>query len=199
MSAAADPSRYAIHPATPDRWEDLEGLFGPKGVQGGCWCMWFRQSGAQHRERAGEGNRRALEALVRGARPGEPAPGLLAYDGGLAVGWCALAPREGYPRLRRSPVAKPLDDLPTWAVTCFFVRAGYRRKGVAGALLDAATDYAVAHGARIVEGFPVDFTRRAWHPDEAYYGTPEMFERAGYTEVARRHPSRPYMRYQAKG
>jgi hypothetical protein len=32
---------------------------------------------------------------------------------------------------------------------------------------------------------------------EAYYGTPAMFERAGYTEVARRTASRPFMRYHA--
>jgi len=29
----------AIHPVTPERWADLEELFGPSGGYGGCWCM----------------------------------------------------------------------------------------------------------------------------------------------------------------
>jgi GNAT superfamily N-acetyltransferase len=154
--------RYQVHPATADRWDDLAGLFGKHGAYAGCWCMWFRWSNQEFREHRGDDNRTALEGLVREAGDDGPAPGLLAYDGDLAVGWCALAPRSEYPRLARSRVAKPVDDAPAWAVTCFYVRAGYRGAGVATELLEAATAYAVRHGAEIVEGYPVDFTRRKW-------------------------------------
>ena len=37
----------------------------------------------------GPGNKRDLRRLAASRRP----PGLLAYDGELAVGWCELAPR----------------------------------------------------------------------------------------------------------
>ena len=29
----------AFHPVTPDRWPDLERLFGPHGANSGCWCL----------------------------------------------------------------------------------------------------------------------------------------------------------------
>ena len=32
----------AYCPATPQRWPDLERLFGPRGACAGCWCMWWR-------------------------------------------------------------------------------------------------------------------------------------------------------------
>jgi hypothetical protein len=32
----------AFHPLTPERWHDLEQLFGTRGACGGCWCMWWR-------------------------------------------------------------------------------------------------------------------------------------------------------------
>ena len=31
-----------FRPLTPDRWKDLEALFGKHGATGGCWCMWWR-------------------------------------------------------------------------------------------------------------------------------------------------------------
>ncbi len=35
-----------IHLLTPDRWPDLEDLFGPeRGANSGCWCMWPRIRG----------------------------------------------------------------------------------------------------------------------------------------------------------
>ena len=33
-----------VHPVTPDRWDDLELLFGPNGAYSGCWCMFLRES-----------------------------------------------------------------------------------------------------------------------------------------------------------
>ncbi len=37
MSSSLDPvTEYAVHPVTPDRWPDLERLFGPRGACGGC-------------------------------------------------------------------------------------------------------------------------------------------------------------------
>jgi hypothetical protein len=43
-----------VHPVTPERWGDLEKLFGPSGAYGGCWCMYFRMrssDNARERER----------------------------------------------------------------------------------------------------------------------------------------------------
>ncbi|GAB4395109.1 MAG: GNAT family N-acetyltransferase [Anaerolineae bacterium] len=177
------------HPVTPDRWADLEALFGPRGAVGGCWCMFFRLPSREFEANKGEANRRAMQGIVE---RGE-VPGILAYVDGQPAGWCSIAPREAFPRLERSRVAKRVDDLPVWSVVCFFVQRPYRRQGVGVALLEAAVEYARSQGAHIIEAYPVEAAGDM--PDVyAYYGLAETFRRAGFVEVARRSPTRPLMR-----
>ena len=40
----AKAQALAIHPLTPDRWDDFETLFGKNGACAGCWCMWWQMS-----------------------------------------------------------------------------------------------------------------------------------------------------------
>src|SRR5690606_6077501 len=47
-------------------------------------------------------------------------------------------------------------DEGVWAVTCFVTRAGFRKRGVSRALARAAVEHARAHGARAVEGYPIE-------------------------------------------
>ncbi|MDH3234173.1 MAG: GNAT family N-acetyltransferase, partial [Alphaproteobacteria bacterium] len=75
-------SSITTAPLTPERWADFETLMGPKGGTGGCWCMLWRQSKAEHDANAGEPNRVAMRAIVEH----DEAPGLLAYDNGTPVG-----------------------------------------------------------------------------------------------------------------
>ena len=186
--AAENEPALEIHPLTPDRWADLEQLFGERGAVGGCWCMWWRETAAEFGRQAGAGNRRAFKAIVDEGR----APGLLAYRDGEPVGWCAVAPREEYGRLQRSPTLGPVDDRPVWSITCFYIERRHRKQGVAAALLRAAARHAVAQGARIVEGYPVD---RARLSSFDFTGTVSMFRDASFAEVARRSPTRPIMRH----
>jgi GNAT superfamily N-acetyltransferase len=183
-------SAYEFHPLTPDRWPDLERVFGAKGACGGCWCMWWRASPSEFRRGKGAGNRRAFRRLVTGGLE----PGILAYDArGTPVGWCAIAPRKEYPRLDRSRILAPVDDRQVWSVTCFFIAREHRRRGLSRALLEAAVRFAAERGARIVEGYPVE--PRARQPDPfVWTGLASAFRRAGFREVARRSPTRPIMR-----
>ena len=102
--------------------------------------MWWRLPRAQWREQKGDGNKTAIRKIVK---TGE-VPGLLAYADGEPVGWCAIGPREAYPRLATSRTLKPLDDQRVWSVTCFFVARARRRRGVTVELLKAATEFARA-------------------------------------------------------
>jgi len=121
--------------------------------------------------------------------------GVLAYDAGRPVGWCAVAPRADYPRLKRMQVAKATQDEPgLWSVTCFVVRVGHRRQGVATRLLDAAVEFAGRHGARAVEGYPVDPSVRPTGSSGLYQGPLSLYLRAGFTVVARPSPSRSVVR-----
>jgi len=54
----------------------------------------------------------------------------------------------------------------------------------AGALLAAAVEHAVAHGAAVVEGYPVDPAQRPKAgPADLYHGTLGLFLAAGFTVV----------------
>ena len=178
-----------VHPLTPERWADFERLFGPRGACAGCWCMWWRLPAAEWRTRRGAANRQAFREVVRRGPP----PGLLGYAEGEPVGWCALAPRATYPRLARSRILQPVDDRPVWSVVCFFVARAWRGRGVSLALLEAAKEFAQHHGARALEGYPVE-PGRPQADAFVFTGLASTFRRAGFTEVARRAPTRPILR-----
>jgi GNAT superfamily N-acetyltransferase len=185
----------AFHPVTPERWPDLEALFGERGAYGGCWCMWFRVTRSQFQQQTGEGNRRALKGIVDSGE----VPGLLAYAGGEPAGWCSVAPRDVFPSLDRSRTLKRVDDRPVWSIVCFFVAKPFRGKGVMASLLRAAVDYAAEHGARIVEGYPVEPGDGGIDAASAFTGVVAAFRDAGFVEVVRRSEKRPIMRYAVRG
>src|SRR5947208_8772981 len=137
--------RIDVQPLTKDRWQDLVELFGRPGgsIVRGCWCMYYRRSGGGSGVGVGEDNKQSLKSLVDAGS----VPGLIGYQDGSPVGWISLGPREDYPKLRRSPVMKPVDDQPVWSIVCFFVDARSRWRGVSEALLEAGIDYARSQGA----------------------------------------------------
>jgi GNAT superfamily N-acetyltransferase len=183
-----------VRPVTPDRWGDLERLFGPSGAYSGCWCMFPRITAAEFAANGNAGNRAAMQAIVADGR----VPGLLGYRDGEPVGWVSVAPRAEYGRVERSRLTGPRDDEPpaasTFAVVCFFIARGHRSTGVARALLEAAVAHAARHGATAVEGYPVDPGERRIPAADGWHGTLAMFEAAGFAEVERRSPARPIVR-----
>ena len=187
--------KLTVLPLTPERWADLESIFKARGcsVARGCWCMAYRLSGSQALPPPGttraEANRTQLKRLVETGRP----PGLIGYRGKVPVGWISIGPREEYARLARSPVMKPVDNQPVWSVICFVVPAQYRGQGVARALLAGAVAYARKHGAKLIEAYPVDRPSRS-KDDFMWFGAKSMFDKAGFSEVARRKPQRPVVR-----
>jgi len=188
-SRAGGAGKIRIVPVTPAHWPDLETLFGEKGACAGCWCMWMRLPLAEFRRGKGEGNRRALRALVA-KRP----PGLLAYAGSEPVGWVATAPREEYVRLERSRVLAPVAGERVWSAPCFFVARSHRSAGLTAALLEAAAAFAAKQGARAIEGYPN--ANRAERQPAAFVwsGFESTFKRAGFREIARRSPARGIFR-----
>jgi GNAT superfamily N-acetyltransferase len=180
-----------VHDATPDRWPDLLTVMGTRGDPSRCWCQFFRIAGAGWDRATAPAMREALHEQVHRDVP----PGVLAFRDDEPVGWCAVAPRGSYPRLGGSPVAQATDDgRGVWAVTCFVVRVGHRRKGVASALLNGAVDLARRHGASIVEAYPVDAVARRASAAELYHGPLSVFLAAGFAEVARPSTARAVVR-----
>lgn len=76
-------------------------------------------------------------------------------------------------------------------MSCFVVRREHRGAGLTDRLVAAAIDFARSHGARLVEGYPVDpAAGRRKASNELYRGVVSTFERAGFREVARPTPDR---------
>jgi len=171
----------SIGPLTPETWPALAELFAAGGDPKWCWCQFWRKPGANWTNTTPAENRADLEALA----DADPAPGLVALEDGVAVGWVGLGPREDFPRLARSRVLPQLAGEAVWVVNCFVVARKARGRGIADALLAAAVEYAAAHGAGLVEGFPVETGGGRMPSASAYTGTRGMFERAGFEEAAR--------------
>ena len=186
----AETPGVEFRPLTPERWPDLEALFGARGACGGCWCMAWRLKRSEFDRGKGEGNRRAFRAIVTSGAE----PGVLAYAGGEPVAWCAVAPREVYAALGRSRVLAPVDDRPVWSISCLFVTRRMRRSGVSAPLIRAAVSHAAAHGAEAVEAYPVEPYSGEMPAAFAWTGIASAFRRAGFKEVARRSRTRPIMR-----
>ena len=170
-----------VAPLTSRQWPALADLLSSGGDARWCFCQYWRKPGANWTNTTAAENRADLEALV-GA---DPAPGLVALEDGVAVGWVGLGPREAFPRLARSRVLPQLPGEAVWVVNCFVVARRSRGRGIADALLAAAVEYAATHGARLVEGFPVETGGERMPSASAYTGTRGMFERAGFDEAAR--------------
>jgi GNAT superfamily N-acetyltransferase len=182
--------RLTIHPLTPDLWPALEDLFNNNGACNRCWCMYWR-IGAAYRKRPRDDNKSAFRQVVKRGPP----PGLIAFDGDVAVGWCQLTPRDTLPWLDREWRLKRVDQVPVWSLSCFYVRIGYRKQGVTSALISAALRAAKRAGAAALEAYPLDADKT---PSSSFTGYVTAFERAGFKTVGCHVPARPIMRHDLK-
>ena len=121
-------TRLAFHPLTPDRWDDFVALFETDSICRMCWCMFNRMTPDQRKVAPGAERKALMKKVV--AKGGQP--GLLAYRGGEAVGWLAIAPRPATPdwNIGRKASAAELpehgEDEGVWAASCFFIRKDAR-------------------------------------------------------------------------
>jgi GNAT superfamily N-acetyltransferase len=178
--------KLKIRPLTPKLWPALEDLFGENGACNGCWCMYWR-IGKAYGKRPREMNKAAFHEVVKRGPP----PGLLAFHGDLAVGWCQLTPRHALPWLDRAWRLRRVDDVPVWSISCFYIRKGYRKRGVSSALIAAALKTAKSAGAPALEAYPLDADLT---PSASWTGYASTFARAGFRIVGRHTPPRPIMR-----
>ncbi|HLS41469.1 MAG TPA: GNAT family N-acetyltransferase [Ornithinicoccus sp.] len=186
-------SAITVVPANLADWGEVEKVFGTRGPASWCWCQRYK---LRPRESFGsfpaeERAHRLREQIDPGDPAAERTAGLLARLDGEPVGWCAVEPRPAYHGMVRNQKVpwqgrdEDPEDPGVWAVTCFVTRAGYRKRGVATALLHAAVGHARGHGAHALEGYPITTTKVIL--EELHVGTVGMFEAAGFREVS--HPT----------
>jgi GNAT superfamily N-acetyltransferase len=183
-----------VLPAAPKHWDDIQELF----ARTPCWCQYWRVSAGEY-GRSAKGQPREhqfavrREALRRQLK--QPTPlGVIAFTENMIVGWCGFGPRAEMKRLVRSRTIPTPDDLSVWSIVCFLVRPGYRRRGVARALLQGAIECARSYGAPALEAYPVDPVGKRVDTALDYVGTLAMFEREGFrlvTETSARSAGLP--------
>ncbi len=184
-------TQIEFHALTSDRWSDLEALFGERGACGGCWCMWWRLKRSEYEKQKGEGNRKAMKAIVDSGQ----VPGILAYAEGMPIAWCSVAPRDSFSVLSRSRILKPIDETPVWSIVCLFVDKRFRNQGLSVKLLRGAVEYVRKQGGKVVEGYPAEPKKNRMPEVFAATGLASGFRQAGFVECARRSETRPIMRF----
>lgn len=178
-------------PLTPERFPDMETVFGERGVARRCFCMYWRRPDQGHRD--DRDNKDRFADLVSAGRT----PGLVGYVAQNdvsedPVGWVQVGPRTEFPTLDRSRLLRRLDDVDVWSINCFVVRAGHRKRGVGMGLLAAGIDFAKSQGATVLEAYPVDGPRSS--SVDYFTGTSSMFDQHGFVELIRRNDTRPIVR-----
>jgi GNAT superfamily N-acetyltransferase len=182
-----------IVPANATSWDDLQTIFGTRGEAARCQCQRYKLGWtARHEASREELCFRLHDQTDCGHPESDTTSGIVAYVDGQPAAWCAIEPRPHYPSLTQT-VWRGRDEDPAdetvWSVTCFVVRAGFRRRGITYALAEAAVDFARSRGAAALEAYPM-----LTHPDqeitwgELHVGAAKVFSAAGFREVL--HPSK---------
>lgn len=190
-----------IKPLTPELEKEYFDFFDNRAFTDGspyypCYCNAFNMSREQiDSELFGKselygggmgGWKRALrESAVQMLRTGAM-KGYLAFENGLAVGWCNANDRMNYYRVGEFDLADvPLDEAPVdcqekgqmKSVVCFEIAPEYRRKGIATRLLEQVCSDAKNDGYILVEAYPA---KQRQNIELAFTGTIHFYERAGF-------------------
>ncbi|MDQ3733239.1 MAG: GNAT family N-acetyltransferase [Actinomycetota bacterium] len=204
MPAGRAPIRdeqLTIVPANEASWDDVAAVFGTADYPSRCQCQWLKIPGYMWRDSIQEQRTAMLRAQTACGNPtAESTSGLVAYVDGEPAGWVAVEPRTAYPKLLslRMPWTgrdEDKNDDGVWAVTCFAVRKGYRKRGLTYALAKAAVDFARERGARALEGYAmITEAGKEITWGELHVGALSVFEEAGLRPVSRPSKRRVVMR-----
>lgn len=189
---------WAISPAVPEHSAALEQLFAATCF--GCYCRFWHFDGHARQWLMRCANTPELNAAeMRGALAEQrvDAGGLVAHaPDGMLVGWLKLAPALAVPKLYEQRLYKGLeifagDRSHVYCIACVLVHEGFRRRGVARALISAAVAQARALGAHSLEAFPRSDTDAA---DAALMMGPlVVYRELGFASV-RDEPPYPVLR-----
>ena len=104
------------------------------------------------------------------------------------MGWCQYGGANELPRIDAGrgyrKTGRPIGSEKLLRITCFFVDREYRNKGVAKFALHVALKSIGRQGGGNVEAYPVVSEKMARIPEWRWFGTPSMFRREGFVEIA---------------
>ena len=200
---SSDTPAIDVQEARPEHREALGRLFASSGY--GCYCRYWHFGGGPREWQircAQTPELNAAEFDERFVLGGDDVRGLVALaPAGEIVGWLKLAPASTVQKVYDQRLYKGLpcfagDRSGVFTIACVQVREGWRRRGVARALMQRAVDVARAWGARSIEAFP----RRDADMSDAslMMGPLTVFEELGF-EVVRDFTPYPVLRKELGG
>lgn len=179
---------------TPDLLDDLNSLFCTDKTAEKCHCMWYIISVKAFHAGGAEENRTQLKHL---AYSQETPIGILAYEDGQPIGWCAVGPHERYARAVKTPTYRTKAEDPltnVWLVPCFYIHPSARGKAISKLLLETAVELARTHKADAIDGFPFTSTKRR-SGGTIHVGFEPTFSACGFEPLRRPSDSRVVMRH----
>ena len=161
--------------------------------------MFWRLDRGDFKKLRGVGTQEILRQMV----DKKQVPGLITYIDGKPAGWCSVGPRENYIALEHSRILKRVDDKPVWSIVCFFVDKSVRKRGLMADMLRGAVAYAKKHGAKIIEGYPIDMQTQKLAGQKlssysGYMGIASAFREVGFLEAGRASETQLIMRHTVK-
>jgi predicted GNAT family acetyltransferase len=171
-----------IKPLTSDLWPAFEELFGSHGACNGCWCMYWR-IGSDYHKRSREYNKQEFQSIVQKGPP----PGLVAFENNIAVGWCQLTTKRSLAWLEKNYGYDDTNSKNVWCISCFYIKRGYRKKGVTSTLIENAIEFVKLSKGKLIEAYPIDSA-------SSFTGFPSTFQKAGFKVVTHGKYKRIVMR-----
>lgn len=107
--------------------------------------------------------------------------GYLAFDGDVSIGWCNAADMDSYVGFVPD-LARKISCGKTISIVCFEIAPEYRGKGIASSFIERICSDAEEMGYEAVEGYAKLSDIRN---DFDYQGPLRLYQKAGFTEVAR--------------
>lgn len=157
--------------------DDFYRLHGAGNNAGWCFCVaWWVDGWNDWSGRTAAQNRRRRDRLLDSGE----------YDGYLLfldkepVGWCQVGPRDRLAKLTAQFDLNP--DPETWAITCFLIKPGHRRSGLAGILLHNILHDLKKRGIKRVEAYPKRGIQLA--DLDLWNGPEQLYLRAGFSVVS---------------
>ena len=179
-----------IRPLTPKLNADYLDFFDHRAFtddnpNGPCYCTSPNQEEEQIKKMVSEfqsfGVKETLRKDAAEMLDQNKIHGYLAYDGDQAIGWCNAADIESYVGFVPE-FARNITCGKTISIVCFEIAPEYRGKGLASAFISRVCSDARSNGYSAVEGYAVLSDQRN---DFDYQGPYRLYQKAGFTEVAR--------------
>lgn len=181
MSSAVEAEIVPFSAALRDDWLAFfdHAAFADNPGWASCYCFFNHapHDSEDWQSRRAEENRAAVCGRIeRGGLQG-----YLAYVEGKAVGWCNANVHAAFTTLGETDG----DRAQIGVIACFLIAAGYRRRGVARLLLEAACEGFRRRGIPVVEAYAL---KDAQGEAALHHGPLAMYLAAGFRAVREEGP-----------